>query len=258
VQEIVNKEDAFEILRTGASGDDTFRLDEVAEKEILNFCKDLPLPSTLISEEIGTVEITPETQKSTNIGSNHLWVVADPIDGSKNAQRGIPFFNTSIAIATGPSIKNLQAGIVLNLCSGNEYVVERDRGSWYNRKKASPSPTIHLKTSILGTEFVPNDFDPNSISRKVLTNVYKIRAMGAVAEALCLIGTGGLDVFIYLHKPLRFLDIAAAKLFIEEAGGIITDVKGEPIVGEISLDRRMKVLASATPELLRALLEILL
>jgi myo-inositol-1(or 4)-monophosphatase len=127
-----------------------------------------------------------------------------------------------------------------------------------NQKKANPNLTADLKTSVVGTEFVPNDFELNSFSQKVFSKVHKIRAMGAVAEELCLVGTGGLDSFIYLHKKLRFIDIAAAKVFVEEAGGVITDEKGKIHDGEISLTKRMKVLAAATPSLLRALLEVLL
>ena len=254
----MKKSNAFDILRRGASGDDTLLIDELAEHEILNFCKKLPIPSTLISEEAGLVEVKPQTEKSTEIGCKHIWVIADPIDGSKNAQRGIPFFNTSIAIATGPSINDLKAGVVLNLRSGDEYLVERDVGAWLNQEKAVPNPTTKLKESIIGTEFVNDDFNLNSVTREILTNVHKIRAMGAVAEELCLIGTGGLDSFIYLHKDLRLLDIAAAKVFVEEVGGVVTDENGKLHSGEISLTTRMKVIATANPELLRVILEILL
>ncbi len=258
VNVLLGKPTAFDLVKRGAAGDETLQIDATAENAIIEFCRRLPIPSTLISEEAGILEIQPTVQKSTSIPMKHVWVIADPVDGSKNAQQGIPFFNTSIAIAQRPRIEDLQAGVVLNLRTRDEYVVERGVGAYTNQKPAHPSATRSLKNSLVGTAFTKADFAIPSKTSRLLQRAHKIRGMGAVAEELCFVGSGSLDLFVYLHNKLRFIDIAAAKVFVEQAGGVITDHKGVPHQGEIFVNKKVKVIASANKSLLRSVLKILL
>ncbi|MHA1916763.1 MAG: inositol monophosphatase family protein [Candidatus Ranarchaeia archaeon] len=249
VSKLIEKGIAYEYLKIGASGDKTLRIDYNAEKEIIDFCKSLPIPVTLISEERGILEIEPTTNKSNNINEKHLWVIADPIDGSRNAKREIPFFNTSIAIANGPNIENINAGIVFNLISKDEYFAEKGIGSFKNLKKVYPSKIDSLKKSIMGVDLLNTDFEEDSKLLDICKNVMKIRNMGAVAEEICFVGAGSTDLYIYLNNKLRVLDIAAAKLFVEEAGAIITDETGKPHIGEVNLLTKMKMIVTANKSL---------
>ena len=75
------------VVGAGLGGDDTTAIDQAAEDAIVARFRDLDV--TIVSEEIGRV------------GTGSTIVVVDPIDGSINAKRGIPFFSLSIAIAEG-------------------------------------------------------------------------------------------------------------------------------------------------------------
>src|SRR3990172_13330665 len=79
------------MLGTGAAGDKTYAIDKLAEEIIIDGLKKSGEPLSVISEEIGLIELNGGGKKA----------LIDPIDGSKNAVTGIPFYCTSIAIADG-------------------------------------------------------------------------------------------------------------------------------------------------------------
>ncbi|MDH7500643.1 MAG: inositol monophosphatase family protein, partial [candidate division NC10 bacterium] len=112
-------------IRVGAGGDTTTWIDQQAEEIIL--CRLLSLHGqgenfTLISEELGVKEFGP--------GGPYLLV--DPIDGSLNAKRGIPFFSTSFALVEGETLSGTRAGLVINLANGDQFWAARGRGSFRN------------------------------------------------------------------------------------------------------------------------------
>ncbi|MHA1838748.1 MAG: inositol monophosphatase family protein [Candidatus Ranarchaeia archaeon] len=257
VDDVLHNKDAFEGLGLGAGGDVTLRIDKEAEKVVIDFCKSLPCPSTLISEELGEKEFLPRISKSTNFSFNHVWVVADPIDGSNNIKRGIPFFNTSIAIATGPTLGDLYAGIVKNLRTKDEYVAEASQGAYWNGHVASTAETMSLDKVAMGVNLTSSDFRSNVIHQALYSKPAVIRQLGANAEEICFVGTGALDVFVNVYGHLRTVDMAAAKLFVEEAGGIVTDDKGNIHNTQINPAKRVKLVAAANIALLQAVQRLL-
>ena len=106
LQELPPGEERERVLRRGEGGDDTTAIDAEAERVVVARLEAEGVDFTLVSEELG---IRPG-------GSTH--VVVDPIDGSINAKRGIPFFSLSIAIAEGPTIGGVHFGYVYDLGSG--------------------------------------------------------------------------------------------------------------------------------------------
>ena len=258
VDKLIRQGTAIDYIGVGASGDKTLKVDFEAELEIIDFCKKLPVSSTLISEEVGRKEFQPKTSKSTDIKQKHIWVIADPIDGSKNFKRGIPFYNTSIAIAEGSTLDSVNAGIVRNLVSNTEYFVEKNFGAYKNQEKAIPNNIKSIENTVIGLNLSNRDFELDSKLNSVIRQVNKIRNMGAVAEEICFVATGATDLFIYLDNRLRLLDIAAAKLFVEESGCIITNEKGESLVEEIKLSNRIKIITTANQDLFDFIAKFLL
>src|SRR3954469_17497322 len=90
----------------GEGGDIALVIDRAAEDAIFREFEALDLPLTVISEERGHVDLN---------GGGPTHVVVDPIDGSRNAKRGIPAYSVSIAIADGPTIGDVQFAYVHDL-----------------------------------------------------------------------------------------------------------------------------------------------
>jgi len=102
------------VVGQGLGGDETTAIDRAAEDAILARFRDLDV--TIVSEEVG------------RLGSGETVVVIDPIDGSLNAKRGIPFFSLSIAVADGETMGDVHFGYVYDFGSGEEWVARRGGG----------------------------------------------------------------------------------------------------------------------------------
>ena len=115
----------------GASGDKTYPVDKMAEDIILSVLEDSGEPLTVISEEVGMRDIK---------GGGTI-VLIDPVDGSRNAIAGIPFYCTSIAVAEGGTIGDIYLSYVLNLVNGDEFWAENGNGAFLNGERiVSPVP----------------------------------------------------------------------------------------------------------------------
>ena len=97
--ELPRRSDREPVVGSGKGGDETTAIDAAAERVILARFAGLD-GLTIVSEEVGT------------IGGGETFVVIDPIDGSLNAKRGIGFFALSIAVASGPTMGDVDFGFV--------------------------------------------------------------------------------------------------------------------------------------------------
>jgi myo-inositol-1(or 4)-monophosphatase len=109
-------------LGIGASGDKTYPIDKVAEDIILSGLDESGEALTIVSEEAGIRDIRGGGKK----------VLIDPIDGSRNAVSGIPFFCASIAVADGNMVGDIETAYVVNLVNGDEFWAERGKGAFLN------------------------------------------------------------------------------------------------------------------------------
>ena len=107
------------VLRAGMGGDDTTAIDAAAEDAVVARLAALDADFMLVSEELG--------ERSFGSGGP-LRIVVDPIDGSVNAKRGIPFFSLSLAVADGPAMGDVSFGFVHDFGAGEEWVAERGCG----------------------------------------------------------------------------------------------------------------------------------
>jgi NAD+ kinase len=217
----------------GAGGNITNRVDDVVEKAILVRARALGV--SVLSEEAGFVD-----------AGSTLIAVVDPVDGSRNAGRGIPFHCTSVAV--GPArgtLKDLQAGVVVNLVTGDTYACARGKGATVNGQPAARRP-FDSDEVLVG---IIADYSETEIDEAHARPEHHIRDLGSAALEMCLVGTGALDAFLVRKPWLRIIDIAAATLFVRESGGSVTD----PLTGldlDLPLDLvvRTGVLAAHSPE----------
>lgn len=198
----------------GADGTPTQRIDQVAESCILAYLDDHPLARTLVSEEAGRV----------NLGGGSGTLFLDPIDGTYNAVTGIPFFALSIAYAEDGVIRN---AYVRDLAGGETFSAEKGKKAFLDGKPITVSATTALERSVLS--IYGRKFDPGRVLN-LGQKVRRWRLLGASALELCYIGCGRIDGFIDLRGTLRVTDAAAGMLVCTEAGGVVSDLEGNPLV----------------------------
>ena len=171
-------------------------------------------------------------------GGPFTWIV-DPLDGTSNYARNLPFFAVSVAVREtgGP----LLAGAIFDPLRGELFAAARGEGATVTVGSGTPerisvSDTTTLDRALVATG-LQND-DPEAIDRYV-ERVRRLhlscrgaRSVGSPALALAYVACGRLDAFVE-HDATYPWDVAAAALLISEAGGRATN----PANGPVQLDR---------------------
>ncbi|HIH62362.1 MAG TPA: bifunctional fructose-bisphosphatase/inositol-phosphate phosphatase [Methanobacteriales archaeon] len=244
---LVGKEEASEIIRMGADGTPTKLIDLIAEDETINVLENTGRPVTLISEEIGYLKIGEEEDSEPQI----IFVV-DPLDGTTNAIKNIPFYGISIAIAEYhssnvlPSLNDVKMGFVKNFATDDIYEALRGHGARLNNKKIKPSKQKSLEESSMGAFIYGTKFPKVD---NICRIIRRMRILGSVALELSYVANGAYDAFMDLRGNLRVVDIAASKLIVEEAGGIVTTEKGDPLNGLLNVKERTSLIAAGNKQL---------
>lgn len=221
----------------GADGTATTRADAVLDEAILEAAAQLGL--SVLSEEAGFVDH----------GSEEIAVV-DPLDGSRNAGRGIPLFCTSVAVGKR-DLSGLQASVVRSLVTGDSYAAELGKGAWKNDERVT-RPAFNENEVMVA---VIADSSVDDVQREQERRGHHIRDLGSAAMELCLVGTGALDAFIVRRPWLRVIDIAAGVLFVREAGGVAIDPRThDPLNTPFDLSARASMLAAGSMNALEAVL----
>ena len=189
---------------------------------------------TLVSEELGI---------RTFGAGGELRVIVDPIDGSVNAKRGIPYFSLSLAVADGPAMDDVSFGFVHDFGAGEEWVAERGRGARLGGEPLDgPGPKETVE--ILALEGTTTEAIADVVSG--LRGVaHRVRVMGSLALSLCHLAAGRVDAVCCL-KPARSIDIAAAQLLVRERG-LAIELFEDPPFGDALLDlgQRSRIVAAA-------------
>ena len=236
--ELPRRSDREPVVGDGMGGDETTAIDAAAERVILARFEGLG-DLTIVSEEVGV------------LGDGATHVVIDPIDGSLNAKRGIGFFALSIAVASGPTMGDVDFGFVHDFGTGEEWTATRGQGA---RLDGSPldGELPKERIEILAFEATRTA----SVAEKaaaVVDLAYRLRIMGSLALSLCHLAAGRIDAVCSL-KPARAVDIAAAQLLVRERG-LAIDLPDAPPFATAPLDveGRSRVVAAGTPDLCRQL-----
>lgn len=231
----------------GEGGDTAYVIDRAAEDAVFAEIEGLGVPVLAVSEERGEVQIA---------GGSEMRIVIDPVDGSLNAKRGLPFACVSIAVASGPRMGDVEVGWVAELdpriSVGDEPRPGRD---WWALKgegafrDGEPLPPLQPgPLEVLGIETARPELVAAAAPAIQAVQARRIRALGSVAMTLCLVAAGQLDGMLSL-RPIRSVDAAAAQLLVTEAGGAVTF----PAADDLSLEMRSPVLAARDQELLEHL-----
>ena len=230
------------VVGAGEGGDDTVAIDAAAEEVIVRRLEATGADFTLVSEELGERVFG---------GGGQVRVVVDPIDGSLNAKRGIPFFALSLAVADGSTMDDVHFGYVYDFGTGEEWTAERGGGAFLGGVRlGGVGPKDEIE--ILSFEATLT----SSVAEKAAQMVgfaYRLRIMGSLALSLCHLAAGRVDAVCSL-KAARSVDIAAAQLLVRECGLAIDLPEASPF-GRAPLDTagRSRVVAAGTPELCQAL-----
>lgn len=234
---------------TGAGGDPKKHIDLQAENTLVRELTERNLSFKLISEESGFK----------NYGSKPTYyVTVDPIDGTTNTLRGIPFGCTSIAVSKYPRLDAVEAAVVADLFREATYVAEKSLGAFRNNREIEPAQTTSLKEAVIGVDL--NAYKASELSAKLnrlLTQTSHIRHLGANALELCFVADGTIDAFVDIRGRLRTTDIAAAALIIKEAGAVITTPERTPMMNRLSPAEKVSFIASGNSGLHQVLLETL-
>ncbi len=218
------------VLGTGEGGDDTTAIDAAAERAILPHFGG----QRVVSEEAGIH------------GEGPFTVVVDPIDGSLNAKRGIPFFSISVAVADGETMDDVFFGYVFDFGTGEEWTARRGEGAFLNGAPLAERPKDRIE--ILSFEATTLAYVTENAGR-FDGIAHRLRIMGSLAITLCQLAAGRVDGVVSL-KPARSVDIAAGQLLVREQG-LAIDLPDAPPLGAAPLDLegRSRVAAAGNEEL---------
>ncbi|MGH9283607.1 MAG: inositol monophosphatase family protein [Acidimicrobiales bacterium] len=176
-----------------------------------------------------------------HVGDLPLVAVLDPVDGSTNASRQIPWYATSICVLDEAGAR---AAVVVNQASGVRYEAARGGGAQRDGRPLRPSSCTSLASALVGLTGLP----PRHLGWR------QFRALGAAALDLCAVAEGSLDGYLDCvadaHGPWDYL---GGMLVCEEAGAVVADGAERSLVTAGYGDRRTPV-AAATPKLLAELL----
>lgn len=198
-----------------------YRLDVAADEAALPILHGAGL--AVLSEESGL----------TGDGGSGLLAVIDPVDGSTNAHRGVPFYSTSICVLDdeGP-----RAGLVVNQDIGTRYAATRGGGAERDGQSIKPSGCDELGQAIVGMSGFPGHH----------AGWAQFRALGAASLECCAVAEGVLDAYLTVGRSTLYgWDYLAGLLVCREAGATATERDGRDLIVRDDSSRRPVVAATA-------------
>jgi myo-inositol-1(or 4)-monophosphatase len=186
------------------------------------------------------LEVLSEESGKSGDPEAELLAVIDPVDGSTNAHRGVPFYATSICVldAEGPLV-----GMVVNQATGTRFEAVRGGGARRDGEAIAPSGCTDLSSAIVGISGFPG----------VHPGWAQFRALGAAALEFCAVAEGVLDAYSVVGRSTLFgWDYLAGMLICRETGAVTVDRDGADVVVRDGGTRRP--LVAATPHLVEQLL----
>jgi myo-inositol-1(or 4)-monophosphatase len=229
----------------GEGGDRTLAIDRRAEDIVFAELERLSEGGhefMAISEERGEVPF--------GAGESGTLVVIDPLDGSLNARRMLPSFSLSIAVASGPTMADVEFGYVYDFGANEEYAARRGDGATLgDAPLRAQGPGFGLE--VVGIEGAkPERMIP--VLDALQGKAYRMRSVGSIAISLCYVGGGRFDAML-TGRASRSVDAAAGQLIAREAGAKVAFAGGGLDVA-LDLDARYHVAAALDPEMLETVL----
>jgi myo-inositol-1(or 4)-monophosphatase len=190
------------------------QVDRSAEAEIIKIIHKAYPAHAILGEEGG------------QIGDNEVTWIIDPLDGTTNFLHQLPHFAVSIGIQVKGRMEH---GVIYAPCTQDLYVASRGAGAMLNNRKIRVSGCKELDQALIGTGVpiraaVMDAYVP--MLRSVVENTAGVRRAGSAALDLAYVAAGRLDAFWELN--LKPWDVAAGIVLVQEAGGIVTEIYGQP------------------------------
>jgi myo-inositol-1(or 4)-monophosphatase len=237
-------------LGRGAGGDPMRLVDLAAEKAIVEVLLQRGVSFTLVSEESGVKEFGGDAKE--------CYVTVDPIDGTTNLVRGLPFYCSSIAVSRKPVLSEVYAGMVTDLHHGTTYTALAGKGAFRDGEKIAASTATDLEEAVIGLDL--NTLKVKEVVAQLTDLVGRtkhIRHFGANALELCYVAEGLTDAFVDIRGKLRTTDVAAGFLIVKEAGGVVTASNGQPLDAKLDPQEKLKFVASGNQKIHRLIMNLI-
>ena len=199
----------------------------------INLIKKSKIKVNLLSEEAGFIDNNAE-----------YTFVLDPVDGTRNAYRGIPFYSVSLGVGES-KIFDIEYGVVKNIPTGDIYRAEKGFGAFINNKQFCV-PEVPDK-ELLSSLALGKNSDEYTLK---LAKQDKVRSLGSSSLEMCMVAIGALDYYVVGKEYIRVIDIAASTLILREAGGFVKNIHGKELDMAFSLDEHSSVVAACNMALI--------
>lgn len=229
----------------GEGGDRTLVIDRRCEDVVFAELE------RLAAEGASFVAVSEERGEVVFGDGGEVRVVVDPIDGSLNARRTIPSHSLSIAVASGPSMADVEFGFVHDFGADEEFSTRRGEGASLGESAARVAAG-NGKLEVVGLESAEPEWSQPALEA-LSGKAYRVRVVGSIAITAAYVAAGRFDAMLSL-RPCRSVDAAAAQLIAREAGAAVAF--GDLALEEAPLDLEVRypMAAANSPEALQTVL----
>ncbi|VVB50834.1 Fructose-1,6-bisphosphatase/inositol-1-monophosphatase [uncultured archaeon] len=235
--------DGAQITGKNPIGQKSIKADIALEKLVADFLRE-KTGGTLITEEAGKIDL----------GKGEDVFVLDPLDGSSNYSRGVPYYGLIIARSAGFTYNDITHAYVINLASGTEYFADEE-GAFSGGKPLVPSPVTSLKDSVIEIDTFKNPRIYDTL-RPLLKSVKDIRRIGASGVALAHVASGAHQIYLNPHNPISV--VHAPGIYVaEKAGALFTDCRGNFINPKLDISVKIEFMVAANKEIQRQALSLM-
>src|SRR5213082_1132953 len=191
------------------------QVDHAAEEAIIDIVRKSYPEHGLLAEESGAAKPDAEV----------VWII-DPLDGTTNFIHGFPQYCVSIAVEHRGALAH---AVVYDPVRNELFTASKGRGAFLNDRRIRVSKCLRLDDALVGTGFPFKELGRVDLYLRQLRSLMEkssgVRRAGAAALDLAYVACGRLDAFWELG--LSPWDVAAGALLIQEAGGLVGDMKGD-------------------------------
>jgi len=206
-------------VSTKQPNDFVTEVDQAAEAAIISTLREAYPQYGILAEESG------EAAGSGTGDSGYQWII-DPLDGTTNFIHGLPQYAVSIALAKAGVVEQ---AVIFDPNRNELFTASKGSGAFLNERRIRVSRRLKLQDSLIGTGFPYRSFDLVdtylAIFKELTQKTAGQRRPGAASLDLAYVACGRYDGF--WEFGLAPWDMAAGALMIAEAGGLVSDVRGE-------------------------------
>ncbi len=184
--------------------------------------------------------------------------VIDPVDGSDNWSRCLPLSSVAVAVleAEAPlALDQVIAALTGDLGEEAPVICIRGGGVYRGTDQIQTAGTRRIQDAFVSCEL--NHCAPTSLLGALFASARAVRSYGCASRAIALVADGSLDAHIDVRGRLTPESFLAAAAILQEAGGCVLDARGDPLPAFTDLCQRTTIVAAATEELAREIIEAL-